>query len=629
MARLLDQIHSPEDLRPLSYPQLQQLAREVREELLATVNTTGGHLASNLGVVELTLALHRVFDSPRDRIIWDVGHQSYVHKLVTGRLPRFGTLRQADGLSGFCDPAESPHDPFISGHASTSISAALGMAVSRDLAGEDSHVVAVIGDGALTGGMAFEALNQAGHLGNRLLVVLNDNGMAISPSVGGVAHRLNLLRVDYRYLWAKARATRLSNSLPGGRHLWRVARGLKNNIKGLLLPRALWEGMGLNYIGPVDGHNLRELETVLRQLKDSYQGPTLLHVVTVKGKGSPPAEGNPEAYHGISPPGDKRDGMPTYSQVFTATMLRLMRQNPQVVAVTAAMSTGTGLDQVTREFPHRVFDVGICEQHAVTFAAGLATRGLVPVVAIYSTFLQRAFDQVIHDVCLQNLPVVLALDRSGIVGDDGKTHQGTLDLSYLCPIPNLTVAAPADENELQNLLFTAVSAGRPMAIRYPRGWGSGVPLDEEPRELPVGQGEELRPGNDVAVVALGSMVAPALEAAALLAEQGVEATVINARYAKPLDAPLILEAAQRTSRLVTVEENVLQGGFGTSVLRLLNEHGLGNTETVTLGIPDEFVDQGLQTQVRHYYGLDAEGIARSTLAAFPQLSLPARRASRR
>jgi 1-deoxy-D-xylulose-5-phosphate synthase len=596
---------------------------------MATVTTTGGHLASNLGVVELTLALHRVFNSPRDRIIWDVGHQSYVHKLITGRLSRFGTLRQSGGLSGFCDPAESPHDPFISGHASTSISAALGMATARDLSGEDSHVLAVVGDGALTGGMAFEALNQAGHMGTRLLVVLNDNGMAISPSVGGLAHRLNLLRVDYRYLRAKARAKRLSHAFPGGRKLWEVAKGLKNSIRGLILPRAIWEGMGLDYIGPVDGHNLRELETVLRQLKDSYQGPTLLHVVTVKGKGCPPAEDDPETYHGISPPVDRKDGVPTYSQVFADTILRLMRHNPQVVAITAAMPTGTGLDQVSREFPQRVFDVGICEQHAVTFAAGLASRGFVPVVAIYSTFLQRAFDQVIHDVCLQNLPVVLAIDRSGIVGDDGKTHQGTLDLSYLCPIPNLAVAAPADENELQNLLFTAVTAGRPMAIRYPRGAGTGTPLDVEPRELPVGQGEELRPGSDVALLALGSMVAPALEAADLLAGQAVDAAVVNARYAKPLDEPLILEAARRTGRLVTVEENAVQGGFGTSVLRLLSEHGLGDTGVVTLGIPDEFVDQGPQAQVRHRYGLDAKGIAHRTLDAFPQLSVSARQASRR
>ncbi|MEK7847377.1 MAG: 1-deoxy-D-xylulose-5-phosphate synthase, partial [Chloroflexota bacterium] len=527
MARLLDQIHSPDDLRPLSYPQLQQLAQEIREGLLTTVTATGGHLASNLGVVELTLSLHRVFRSPRDRILWDVGHQSYVHKLLTGRLPRFNTLRQRDGLSGFCDPSESPHDPFLSGHASTSISAALGMAIARDLAGEDYHVVAVIGDGALTGGMAFEALNQAGHLGNRLLVVLNDNGMAISPSVGGLAHRLDMVRIDYRYLRAKARAARLAYAFPGGRKLWRAARVLKEGIRGLLLPHSMWEDMGIRCIGPVDGHNLREMERVLEHIRDTYQGPTLLHVVTVKGKGHPAAEANPEGYHGIAPPGDRRDGTPTYSQVFAAAMLRLMRQDPRVVAVTAAMSTGTGLSQVAREFPDRVFDVGICEQHAVTFAAGLASQGLVPVVAIYSTFLQRAFDQVLHDVCIQNLPVVLALDRSGIVGDDGKTHQGAFDLSYLCPIPNRTVAAPADENELQHLLYTAVRAGRPVAIRYPRGWGSGAPLDEEFRELPLGQGEELRQGNDMALVALGAMVAPALEAAALLAGRGVEAAVVN------------------------------------------------------------------------------------------------------
>lgn len=629
MARLLDQIHDPENLRPLSYPQLQQLAQEIREELLGTVTATGGHLASNLGVVELTLALHRVFQSPQDRIVWDVGHQSYVHKLVTGRLSRFSTLRQPGGLSGFCDPAESPHDPFLSGHASTSISAALGMATARDLAGGDYHVVAVIGDGALTGGMAFEALNQAGHLGNRLLVVLNDNGMAISPSVGGLAHRLDMLRIDYRYLRAKAKAARLAYFFPGGRWLWRAARALKAGLRGLLLPHAMWEDIGIRCIGPVDGHNLPELERVLKHVKETYQGPTLLHVVTVKGKGHAAAEVNPEAYHGLAPPGEKRDGTPTYSQVFAATMLRLMRRDSRVVAITAAMPTGTGLDQVAREFPDRVFDVGICEQHAVTFAAGLASQGYVPVVAIYSTFLQRALDQVIHDVCIQNLPVVLALDRSGIVGDDGKTHQGAFDLSYLRPIPNLLVAAPADENELQHLLFTAVKARRPIAIRYPRGWGSGASLDEELKELPLGQGEELRRGNDVALVALGAMVAPSLAAAALLARQRIDSTVVNARYAKPLDAPLILQAVRRTGRLVTVEENALQGGFGDSVLRLLAENGLGDAAVVTLGIPDEFVDQSPQAQMRRHYGLDAEGIARRTIAAFPELLVPARRASPR
>jgi 1-deoxy-D-xylulose-5-phosphate synthase len=626
MRRLLDHIHSPKDLRPLSYAELKQLAQEIREELLTSVTATGGHLASNLGVVELTLALHRVFDSPRDRLVWDVGHQSYVHKLITGRRARFGTLRQAGGLSGFCDPAESPYDSFISGHASTSISAALGMAIARDLAQDDYHAIAIIGDGALTGGMAFEALNQAGHLGSRVLIVLNDNGMAISPSVGGLAHRLNLLRINYRYLWAKASVARLTSVFPGGRLMRKTATGLKNSIRRLILPRVIWEGMGLNYIGPVDGHNLQGLETVLHQLKHTYDGPTLLHVVTVKGKGHMPAEDNPEAYHGISSPGDRRDGTPTNSQVFAAAMLQIMRRDPRVVAVTAAMPSGTGLKEVAQEFPHRVFDVGICEQHAVTFAAGMASRGLVPVVAIYSTFLQRAFDQVVHDVCLQNLPVVFALDRSGIVGDDGKTHQGTLDLSYLCSVPNMAVAAPADDKELQDLLFTAVNAGRPMAIRYPRGSGSGTPPCEALHELPIGQGQELRDGADVALLALGATVGPTLEAADLLAERGVTAMVINARYAKPLDADLIMRAARHTGKLITIEENALVGGFGSSVIHLLAANGLRDTKVVTLGIPDEFVEQGYQTAVRHHYGLDAEGIARRTLDAFPQLLLPARQA---
>lgn len=618
MTRILDSVESPADLKGFSLSQLRQLAQEIREELVATVTLTGGHLASNLGVVELTLALHRVFDSPRDKLIWDVGHQSYVHKMLTGRRSRFPTLRQGGGLSGFTDPEESPHDPFVGGHASTSISAALGMALARDLAGEDFHTVAIIGDGALTGGIAYEAMNQAGHLRARLLVVLNDNGMAISPSVGGLARWLNSVRFNRGYLGAKEGARRLLRPLPGGRRLWHWAGVMKNELKGLLLPQALWQGLGLNYVGPVDGHNLSELERVLRRVKETYRRPTLVHVVTVKGKGYAPAERDAESYHGIPPARGAKNGSPSYSQVFAQTVLRLFRENPKVVAITAAMPTGTGLNLVAREFPGRVFDVGICEQHAVTFAAGLATQGFIPIVAIYSTFLQRAFDQVVTDVCLQNLPVVLVLDRSGLVGEDGKTHHGNLDLSYLSLIPNLVVAAPRDENQLQHLLFTAVAGGKPMALRYPRGHGVGVPLEQSWRAIPLGQGEVLRAGEHLTLLAIGATVPAALEAAEGLAQLGIAASVVDARFAKPLDSALILEQAQRTGRLITVEENALWGGFGAAVSQLLHREGVA-VRMRSIALPDEFVGQGSQDLLRSRYHLNGAGIARQVVSYFPEL----------
>ncbi len=620
MPRLLDRIDSPADLKKLTHSELGQLATELRQELVTTVTTTGGHLASNLGVVELTMALHRVFDSPRDKLIWDVGHQSYIHKLLTGRRQRFASLRQYRGLSGFTEPSESEHDPFGAGHASTSVSAALGMAVARDLSGDEYHVVAIIGDGAITGGMALEALNQVGHLGSRLIVVLNDNGMSISPTVGAIAKLLNRVRFDRRYYRAKEKSRRIVTALPSGAKLWQLSQQLQDRVKGLVMPTMIWEELGFTYIGPVDGHNVPDLETALTQARDYRRRPAFVHVITTKGKGYLPAEGDAVYFHGVSAKQASTKEIPTYSDVFAQTVLQLARENSRLVVITPAMPEGNCLSIVEAEFPKRVFDVGICEQHAVTFAAGLAAKGFIPIVAIYSTFLQRAFDQLIHDVCLQNLPVVFAIDRGGIVGDDGKTHQGTFDISYLTLVPNLIVSAPKDENELQHLLYTAVKSGQAMAIRYPRGSGVGVELDTKLHDIPIGKWEVLRRGGDVAILAIGAMVSPALEAAQELAASKIEATVVNARFAKPLDSELIVDLANQIKYVVTVEENALCGGFGSSVIKFLKESGIHDVQVKTMGIPDEFVEQGTQAILRAKYGLDAKGITQQVKTLF-QLGL--------
>ena len=617
---MLDSINDPSDLKGLTYPQLEQLAAELRSVIIKTVDANGGHLASNLGVVDLTIALHRTFKSPRDKIVWDVGHQTYAHKLLTGRRDRFATIRQHGGLSGFTDREESPHDPFGAGHASTSLSAALGMAIARDLAGEKYHVIAVIGDGSMTGGMAFEAINQAGHLGTRLIVVLNDNGMAISPSVGALSRLFSRMRLDRRYYRAEVEASHMVTRLPRSKWLRLVGERVKKGVKGMIIPSMFWEDLGFTYIGPIDGHDLTELEATLAHARDYARRPILVHVVTRKGKGYLPAEDDAVAFHGVSPNHGNKANAPSYSQVFGQTLLRLVRENPKIIAVTAAMPEGTGLNLLAAEFPRRVFDVGICEQHAVTFAAGLATRGFIPVVAIYSTFLQRALDQIIHDVCIQNLPLIFAIDRGGIVGDDGKTHQGTFDLSYLSIIPNLVLASPKDENELQHLLNTAVRANRPFALRYPKGPGLNVPLDEVWQELPVGKGEVLRAGEDVSILAIGATVAPALEAANRLADKGIECTVVNARFVKPLDSSLINDVARRTKRVVTVEENVLCGGFGSAVIGLLASSHTSDLRVERIGLPDEFVEHGPQEVLRAKYGLDADGIAQRVISSFPELS---------
>lgn len=616
MPHILERINSPQDLRSLSLPELERLADEIRKLIVETVSRTGGHLAPNLGVVELTLALHRVFNAPEDKIIWDVGHQCYVHKIVTGRRDRLPTLRQFEGLSGFPCRSESPYDAFGTGHSSTAISAALGMAVARDLSGKDFSVVAVVGDGALTAGMAFEALNHAGHLQKPLIVVLNDNEMSIARNVGALAEYLARIRSDPRYSRSKEEFESLVSRIPAvGPRMVRLAERLCDSLKYLVVPGMFFEELGFTYLGPIDGHNLGVLITVLEQVRMA-KGPVLVHVLTRKGMGYKPAEQNPDVYHGVGP-FDMVTGKPvrarrlTYTEVFGRTLVELAAEDPRIVAITAAMPAGTGLVEFSRAYPDRFFDVGIAEQHAVTFAAGLAAEGYKPVVAIYSTFLQRAFDQVLHDVCLQKLPVVFALDRGGIVGDDGPTHQGLFDFAYLRIIPHMVVMAPKDENELRHMLKTALEHDGPIALRYPRGTGTGCPLDQEVKALPIGRAEVVLDGKDVAILAIGNTVATALEAARELNARGVSVAVINARFVKPLDEDCICAYAARTRKLVTLEEHVLAGGFGSAVLELLNNKGLWDVEVACIGIPDVFVEHGAPDLLRRKYGLTAGDVVRA------------------
>lgn len=617
--QILDRIDGPRQLTALSYPELKQLAAEIRKKLLDTVAETGGHVSSNLGVVELTIALHRIFESPTDKIVWDVGHQGYVHKLLTGRRDRFNTLRQLGGISGFLVRGESPHDAFGAGHAGTSVSAALGMAVARDLKGEGYHVAAVIGDGSLTAGMALEAMNHAGHLGTRLIVILNDNEMSIAHNVGAISRALNQIRVDPRYHRAKEEVDQVVQRLPKGEDARVAVRRVLHGVKALVLPNLLWEELGFTFVGAVDGHNIAALEEALQRAK-MYKGPCLIHVLTQKGHGFGPAEEDSTRWHGIAPNGSAKKKAPTYTQVFGQTLAREMQANKRVVAITAAMPDGTGLTEAAKAFPSRVFDVGIAEQHAVTFAAGLAANGSLPVVAIYSTFLQRAYDQLIHDVCIQKLPVLFALDRAGIVGDDGKTHQGIFDLSYLRCVPELVVAAPRNENELRHLVHTGIlhiTAGKgPFAVRYPRGAGTGEPMEDELRLLPVGKGELLRQGGDLAILAIGWAVGQALEAADLLANQGIQTAVVDARYLKPLDEDLILEIASRCRRVVTIEENVITGGFGAAVLELLSGHHIDGVQVEVVGIADEFVEHGAPSLLREKYGLTGAAVAKRAVDVF-------------
>jgi 1-deoxy-D-xylulose-5-phosphate synthase len=619
MAELLDKINSPADLRKLNVTELDRLVAEIRERLIDVVSENGGHLASSLGVVELTVALHRVFSSPEDKIIWDVGHQSYVHKLLTGRKERFSTIRQYGGLSGFPVISESPHDAFGTGHSGTSISAALGMALARDLSHSSYHVIAVIGDGSLGSGMAFEAINHAGHLGKKLIVVLNDNGMSISPSVGALSRVLNRVRLDTRYAQAKRRVEGAFNRLPFGESAWIFSKRMKRNFERVLLPNAFWEELGFTYLGPLDGHNIVEIEAALTRARDLDTKPTVIHVITQKGKGYPEAENDVVKYHGISPNGSHKSPDPSFSQVFGQTMSGLMKENSKIVVISAAMLDGTGLARVASQFPDRVFDVGICEQHAVTLAAGLATQGFLPVVAIYSTFLQRAYDQIIHDVCLQNLPVVFAIDRAGIVGEDGKTHQGAFDISSLRCIPNLAIASPSDEDELRHLLYSAVGYHQPTAIRYPRGNGPSVSLTAELHDLPRGRGKVVKNGSDLSILAIGPCVYNAAEAAEILAREGVDCSVVNARFAKPLDCELILSEAKKTRNLLTVEENTVCGGFGSAVAELLCTSDLTGVRIKNLGLPDNFIEHGSQELLRALFNMDSEGIIQYVRSSFPDL----------
>ena len=633
MYKLLSKINGPADLKKLDAEELVPLAGELRAFLLETVTRTGGHLASNLGTVELSIALHYCFDSPNDKIIWDVGHQAYTHKILTGRRDSFHTQRCYKGISGFPKRSESPHDAFGVGHSSTSISAGLGMAVGCGLRQDRSRVISVIGDGSLTGGMAFEALNQAGHLKKNLIVVLNDNEMSISKNVGALSSFISRKMTGGYYRSLKKEMETLMASIPAiGGNILHFAKKAENSLKGFLTPGTLFEALGFEYVGPIAGHDIPILLGVLENVKN-LEGPILLHVMTKKGKGYQPAESMPDKFHGVAPtkPASAtptRQPTPSYTSVFGETLLKLGEEDPKILAVTAAMPDGTGLTPFAERFPDRCFDVGIAEQHALTFAAGLAVEGFRPVAAIYSTFTQRAYDQVFHDICLQKLPVTLALDRAGLVGDDGPTHHGSFDISYLRHLPELTVMAPKDENELRHMLKTAIYSGCPISLRYPRGAGYGVEMDRELKQLPIGKGEILVEGSDLTIVAVGSTVHPALEAAAQLKQKGIFASVVNARFIKPLDSELILTQAKKTGCIVTVEENALLGGFGSAVLELISDAGMTGVRVKRIGLPDAFIEQGTQSQLRANLGLDAAGIA-ATCQAFlkgcapeaPQLSV--------
>jgi 1-deoxy-D-xylulose-5-phosphate synthase len=580
-------------------------------------------------VVELTIALHYVFDSPRDKIIWDVGHQAYTHKLLTGRQDRFHTLRQYGGLSGFPKRSESPHDAFDTGHSSTSISAALGMAAGRCLKKERHRVIAVIGDGSMTAGIAFEGLNNAGDLNKDLIVVLNDNGMSISPNVGALSSFLSRKLTRPTMVFLKKQVENLLRSFPGiGGDLITWAKRGEDSFKAFFTPGMLFEALKFTYLGPVKGHRLDHLIETFNNVKN-LDGPILVHVLTTKGKGYEPAETDPTGFHGLGKfdpdTGEPKKGVsevPSYTEVFGDTLVHLARQDAKIVAITAAMPDGTGLVDFRDQFKDRFFDVGICEQHAVTFAAGLALEGLRPVVTIYSTFLQRAYDQVLHDVCLQNLPVVFAMDRGGVVGEDGETHQGLFDLSYLRHLPNLVLMAPKDEDELRHMLYTAVQHPGPIALRYPRGQGMGVAFSSTLQKIPIGKAEVLTEGEDLLILALGASVYPALSAAQELEKQGFKATVVNARFVKPLDENLILTLAARHGRVLTVEENVMADGFGSAVLELLADKGLNEVAVKRLGIPDTFVEHGAPQLLRQKYGLDTPGILKSAMEILGQPAQP-------
>jgi 1-deoxy-D-xylulose-5-phosphate synthase len=611
----LEHINSPADLKKLSRAELEELAGEIRGTIVTTVSKNGGHLASSLGVVELTIALHYVFDVPNDKIIWDVGHQSYAHKLLTGRRDRFHSIRTLGGLSGFPKRCESPYDTFTTGHSSTSISAGYGIACALDMKGDHSKVVSVIGDGSMTGGIAFEGLNQAGDTRKNQLVILNDNDMSISKNVGALSSFLSRA-FSAKYLHdLRDEFKKFFKSLPMiGDDIYKFAKKSEESFKTFVTPGMLFEAFDYEYMGPIDGHNLDHLINILENIK-GLSKPIVLHVTTTKGKGYLPAETNPTYFHGVGAfevdTGDAKSqgqGPPTYTQVFGQTMIELARDNETLVAITAAMPEGTGLSEFSSTYPDRFFDVGIAEQHGVTFAAGLATEGFKPVVAIYSTFLQRAYDQIIHDVCIESLPVVFAVDRGGIVGEDGPTHQGLFDFAFLRCIPGMVVMAPKDENELRRMLKTAIDHPGPVALRYPRGKGQGVSLDPVIESIPIGKAEILADGEDILLLAIGQTVGDAMAAREKLIAEGISTAVINARFVKPLDYELILSYVRKVKAVVTIEDHVKHGGFGSAVLECLADHGVTGTPVTRLGIDDVFVEHGSQKELREKYGIGVSNI---------------------
>ena len=608
----LEKINSLKDLRAMSVSELEQLADEIRPYITDVVSRTGGHLSSNLGVVELTIALHYVFNTPEDKIIWDVGHQCYTHKIITGRRELFGSLRQDGGISGFPSRKESPYDVFDTGHASNSISVAVGLAEAKKKSHSANKVVAVIGDGSLTGGMAFEALNHAGHLKSEIIVVLNDNEMSISKNIGALSSHLNKIMTGEFVSNIREEIKSRIKNLPGvGDKVYKVARHVEEAIKGLVTPGMLFEALGFTYVGPVDGHNLNHLIDNLKNIK-RLKGPVLIHVITKKGRGYNHAEDDPARFHGISTfevttGSCIGPGACTYTDVFGDTIIELAQRDDRIIAITAAMGLGTGLDRFSNLFPDRFYDIGIAEQHGVTFAAAFALGGYRPFVAIYSTFLQRAYDQIILDVCLQNLPVVFAVDRSGIVGQDGPTHHGAFDVSYFRHIPNMIVMSPKDENELRHMLYSAYLFEKPAVVRYPRGEARGVIMDTAFREIPIGTWERLKDGTDIVIVACGNTVYPALTAAMELEEEGIHCVVVNGRFVKPLDRGMLISLASEVPRILTVEENVLIGGFGSGVMEVLSEEGI-TIPVKRLGIPDAFLPHGSQGGLRKSIGIDKEGI---------------------
>lgn len=621
----LNQISHPSELKKLSLQQLEQLAEDIRKFLIDKLSVTGGHLAPNLGVVELTLAMHYFFNSPKDKFIFDVGHQSYVHKILTGRAERFDTLKQYKGLSGYIKRSESEHDVWEAGHSSTSLSAAMGMAIARDLKGEDNAVLAVIGDGALTGGMALEALNHIGHARKNLIVILNDNEMSIAPNVGAMHNYFSKIRTDRHYVKAKEDLESFLKKIPSiGGTLAKTAEKLKDSLKYLFVKGVLFEELGYTYIGPIDGHSL---PTLLDALSIAYktEGPVLLHVHTIKGKGYAPAEANSNKWHGISPykieSGEeiKKSGPPSYTGVFANTLIELAANDPRIVAITAAMPDGTGLDKFEKAYPDRMFDVGIAEQHATTMAAGLAMEGLKPVFAVYSTFLQRAYDQVVHDVCRQNLNVVFAIDRAGLVGADGETHQGVFDIGYLRHVPNMVLMMPKDENELRHMVATATHYNEgPIAVRYPRGTGRGVDMSEPLKPLPIGKAEVLREGKEVAILALGTMVEIAEKACDQLESLGISPTLVNARFVKPLDGPLLRSLAEQNVKIVTIEEGATMAGFGSAVMEFFAANEIFGVTVHPIAIPDEFIEHGSIGELREEVGLTAENIVSEICGLLPR-----------